>query len=88
MVSLILIAMAIKRKKKWIGGRRPGAGRKFKGHVRVQLHMPREGLAALDALRGDTPRGQWISELVLEELLRRRQAAKEARAARKTAKPK
>ncbi len=52
------------------------------------MYLPREGLAALDTLRGDSPRGQWVSELVLEELLRRRQAAKEARAARKAAKRK
>ena len=78
----------MKRKKKRLGGRRPGAGRKSLGHVRVQMYLPREGLAALDTLRGDSPRGQWVSELVLEELLRRRQAAKEARAARKAAKRK
>ncbi len=48
------------------GGARPGAGRPATGRtVRpVQLHLPPDVVATIDAARGDLSRSQWVSQVV------------------------
>ncbi len=48
------------------GGRRAGAGRPATGRtVRpVQLHLPPDVVATIDAQRGDLSRSQWVAQLI------------------------
>lgn len=48
------------------GGARPGAGRPPTGRtVRpVQFHLPPSIIAAIDAMRGDLSRSQWLVRVI------------------------
>lgn len=48
------------------GGARPGAGRPVTGRtVRpVQFHLPPSIIAAIDAMRGDLSRSQWLVKVI------------------------
>ena len=42
----------------------PGRGRKPRGHIAITIHLPPEAVDALDARRGNLPRGQYIARRI------------------------
>lgn len=42
----------------------PGRGRKPRNHIAITIHLPRESVAALDARRGNLPRGEYIARRI------------------------
>jgi hypothetical protein len=62
------------------GGKREGAGRPPRhgsAGIKSSIHMPPEGVALLDAQRGEISRSEWFFRLLTQEDLRRKREQSE-----------